>query len=154
MFLLEHALQGVFERGTGKTMNPRLSNHLPLVGKTGTTNDLRDSWFAGYGADLVGVVWLGYDDNSATGLTGATGALRVWTDLMTAFDVQPRETPAPANIEWNRIPERAVANPAERNCRDTLSLPFRADSMTDMDWSCDGVDAFFENIIQRIRKQD
>jgi penicillin-binding protein 1B len=154
MFLLEHALQGVFERGTAKSVNPRLSNHLPLAGKTGTTNDLRDSWFAGYGNDLVGVVWLGYDDNSATGLTGATGALRVWTDVMTALDVQAREPAEPAGIEWNNIPERAVADPAERNCRDTLALPFRADSMSDMDWSCDGIDTFFENIIDRIRNKD
>ena len=154
MFLLEYALQGVFERGTAKTMNPRLSEHLPLAGKTGTTNDLRDSWFAGYGADLVGVVWLGYDDNSATGLTGATGALRVWTDVMSALDVQPRQPAEPEGIEWNRIPERAVADPRERNCRDTLSLPFRADSMSDMDWSCAGIDTFFENIFDRVRNRD
>ena len=154
VFLLEHALQGVFERGTAKSMNPRLSNHLPLAGKTGTTNDMRDSWFAGYGSDLVGVVWLGYDDNAPTGLTGATGALRVWTDVMTALDVQPRQNVEPEGIEWNRIPERAVADPAARNCRDTLALPFRADSMTDMDWSCDGVEGFFQNIFNRVRKQD
>ena len=154
MFLLETALQGVFERGTAKTMNPRLSNYLPLAGKTGTTNDLRDSWFAGYGSDLVGVVWLGYDDNGATGLTGATGALRVWTDVMTALDVQPRQTAEPAGVEWNRIPERAVADPANRNCRDTLMLPFRADSMSDLDWSCDGVEGFFNRILNGVRNQD
>lgn len=154
MFLLETALQGVFERGTAKTMNPRLSNYLPLAGKTGTTNDLRDSWFAGYGSDLVGVVWLGYDDNGATGLTGATGALRVWTDVMTALDIQPRQTMEPAGIEWNRIPERAVADPADRNCRDTLALPFRADSMSDLDWSCDGVEGFFNRILNGVRNQD
>lgn len=154
MYLLEYALQGVFERGTAKSMNPRLSNHLPLAGKTGTTNDLRDSWFAGYGSDLVGVVWLGYDDNGATGLTGATGALRVWTDVMTALDVQPRQAAEPPGIEWNQIPERAVGDPRERNCRDTLALPFRADSMNDMDWSCNGIDTFFENIIDRIRNKD
>jgi penicillin-binding protein 1B len=154
VFLLEHALQGVFERGTARSMNPRLSNHLPLVGKTGTTNDMRDSWFAGYGADLVGVVWLGYDDNSPTGLTGATGALRVWTDVMETLDIQPRQAAQPPGIEWNDIPLRAVADPAERNCRDTLALPFRADSMTDLDWSCTGVEGFFQNIFNRMRNRD
>ncbi|MDR0781667.1 MAG: penicillin-binding protein 1B, partial [Pseudomonadales bacterium] len=71
VFLLEHTLQGVFIEGTAKTSAQRLAKHLPLAGKTGTTNDLRDSWFAGFGGDLVGVVWLGYDDNRPTGLTGA-----------------------------------------------------------------------------------
>lgn len=151
VFLLEHALQGVFERGTAKSMNPRLSNHLPLAGKTGTTNDMRDSWFAGYGSDLVGVVWLGYDDNTPAGLTGATGALRVWTDVMESLDIQPRQPEEPPGIEWNQIPERAVADPADRNCRDTLALPFRADSMTDLDWSCTGVEGFFQNIFNRVR---
>ncbi len=154
MFLLEHALQGVFERGTGKSVNARLSYHLPLAGKTGTTNDLRDSWFAGYGSDLVGVVWLGYDDNSATGLTGATGALRVWTDVMTALDVEPRAVAAPSGIEWNKMPEQAVSNPMQRSCRDTMTLPFRADSMTNLDWSCEGVESFFDSVIDRIRNKD
>lgn len=154
VFLLEHAMQGVFERGTAKSMNPRLSNHLPLAGKTGTTNDMRDSWFAGYGSDLVGVVWLGYDDNTPTSLTGATGALRVWTDVMESLDIQPRQPAEPPGIEWNQIPQRAVADPADRNCRDTLALPFRADSMTDLDWSCTGVEGFFQSIFNRVRNKD
>jgi penicillin-binding protein 1B len=151
VYLLENALQGVFERGTARTMNERLQGHLPLAGKTGTTNDLRDSWFAGYGADLVGVVWLGYDDNTPTGLTGATGALRVWTDVMTAIDVQPRELATSDNIEWSRMPARATSNPSQRNCSDKVELPFRADSVSHLDWSCDGIETFFENILDRIR---
>ncbi len=151
MFLLEHAMQGVFERGTAKTVNARLSYHLPLAGKTGTTNDLRDSWFAGYGSDLVGVVWLGYDDNSETGLTGAAGALRVWTDVMDALDVQPRASNEPSNIEWNKMPEHAISNPLLRDCGNTTTLPFRADSVTNLDWSCEGVEGFFNSLIERIR---
>jgi penicillin-binding protein 1B len=151
MFLLEHAMQGVFERGTARSVNTRLQRHLPLAGKTGTTNDLRDSWFAGYGEDLVGVVWLGYDDNSATGLTGATGALRVWTDIMTALDIQPRQSATPGNVEWNEMPEKAVSNPNMRSCRDKVTLPFRADNMANLDWSCEGIEGFFESILDRVR---
>ena len=151
MFLLEHALQGVFERGTARTVNTRLQTHLPLAGKTGTTNDLRDSWFAGYGSDLVGVVWLGYDDNRETGLTGATGALRVWTDVMRALDIQPRESTSPADIEWDTVPLAAAADPLERNCRETLSLPFRADRLPDAAWSCADDATLFERLIDRIR---
>jgi hypothetical protein len=73
---------------------------------------------------------------------------------MTALDIQPRQTTEPPGIEWNQIPERAVADPADRNCRDTLSLPFRADSMTDLDWSCAGVEGFFNRILNGVRNQD
>jgi len=50
-----------------------------LAGKTGTTDDRRDSWFAGYSADRVTVVWVGYDDNRATRLSGSSGALPIWS---------------------------------------------------------------------------
>jgi penicillin-binding protein 1B len=154
VYLLEYALQGVFERGTARTAASRLGANLPLAGKTGTTNDLRDSWFAGYGNDLVGVVWLGHDDNRETGLTGATGALRVWTDIMSALDIQPRQTTAPANIEWESVAHNATRNPARRDCSETLSLPFSADRMQDLAYSCEVNDSFFERLIERIRSEE
>jgi penicillin-binding protein 1B len=151
MYLLEYALQGVFERGTGKTAAPRLGRNMPLAGKTGTTNDLRDSWFAGYGDDLVGVVWLGHDDNRATGLTGATGALRVWTDLMIELDIRPRQTQPPLDIQWDTVAQYAVRNPADRNCSRAQSLPFRADRMQDVAYSCEVNDSFFERVMDRFK---
>jgi len=151
LYLLEHALHGVFERGTARSMTSQLGRNLPLAGKTGTTNDLRDSWFAGYGEDLVGVVWLGYDDNRETGLTGATGALRVWTDIMSQLDIQPRQSVPPANISWERVPLVAVRDPNRRNCNATDSLPFRAERLPDVAWSCEVNDSFFERVIDRFR---
>jgi penicillin-binding protein 1B len=152
VFLLEHALQGVFVGGTAKTAAPRLRGHLPLAGKTGTTNDLRDSWFAGFGGDLVGVVWLGYDDNRETGLTGATGALRVWTELMLGLDIQPRppEQPLPG-IVWEDVAKYASSDPARRDCSQTLSLPFRDTNRVDLAWSCVVNDSFFDRLINRFR---
>jgi len=151
VYLLEQALQGVFVDGTARTSAPRLSHNLPLAGKTGTTNDLRDSWFAGYGGDLVGVVWLGYDDNRATGLTGATGALRVWTDIMTKLDIQPRPALAPPDIVWEEVAAHATSNPALRDCSQTRRLPFRADQQMDVSWSCEVNDSFFERVLDRFR---
>jgi penicillin-binding protein 1B len=153
VYLLEYAMQGVFERGTGKTAVPRLARNMPLAGKTGTTNDLRDSWFAGFGDDLVGVVWLGYDDNRESGLTGATGALRVWTDMMALLDIQPRQSFPPADIVMDTVPLQAVRDPEDRNCGVTQSLPFQSDRMTDVDFSCEVTDSFFERIIDRFRSQ-
>ncbi len=153
VYLLEYAMQGVFERGTGKTAVPRLERSMPLAGKTGTTNDMRDSWFAGFGDDLVGVVWLGYDDNRESGLTGATGALRVWTDMMALLDIQPRQTLPPADIMMDTVPLQAVRDPSERNCAVSESLPFQSDRMPDVAYSCEVNDSFFERIIDRFRSQ-
>jgi penicillin-binding protein 1B len=55
---------------------------LDAAGKTGTTNDLRDAWFAGFTPDLLTVVWVGYDENQPLGLSGAQAALPIWTQFM------------------------------------------------------------------------
>ena len=63
VFLVTHALRGVLSEGTGRRARELLGRGQVLAGKTGTTDGLRDSWFAGYGADRVAVVWVGRDDN-------------------------------------------------------------------------------------------
>ncbi|MFQ5525861.1 MAG: PBP1A family penicillin-binding protein [Thermoanaerobaculia bacterium] len=77
-FLTTTILRGVLERGTGTGVRDQ-GLYDPLAGKTGTTNDRRDSWFAGYSPDRATLVWVGYDDNSATRLSGARAALPIWT---------------------------------------------------------------------------
>ena len=52
------------------------------AGKPGTTDDTRDAWFVGYTPQFLALVWVGYDDNARTGLTGASGALPIWVDFM------------------------------------------------------------------------
>src|SRR5439155_15553060 len=56
---------------------------LDAAGKTGTTNDLRDAWFAGFTPELLTVVWVGFDDNQPVGLSGSQAALPIWTQFMT-----------------------------------------------------------------------
>ena len=80
--VLNSGLVQVVENGTAKSVRQQLPKDLLVAGKTGTTNDTRDSWFAGFSAAHVGVVWLGTDDNQPTGLSGSTGALRIWGDIM------------------------------------------------------------------------
>jgi len=80
-YLVTHALEGVLDRGTGHAA--RLAGiDFPAAGKTGTTDDYRDSWFVGYTPDLVCAVWVGRDSGGTTGLSGASGALRIWTKFM------------------------------------------------------------------------
>jgi penicillin-binding protein 1B len=76
-FLITHALRGVLDRGTGASAR-RQGVHDPVAGKTGTSNDRRDSWFAGYSPERTTLVWVGYDDNSTTRLSGSRAALPIW----------------------------------------------------------------------------
>jgi penicillin-binding protein 1B len=75
-YLVTSLLQGVFERGTARGSAAGLRGD--LAGKTGTTNKRRDSWFGGYSPERATVVWVGYDDNSSTRLSGARAALPLW----------------------------------------------------------------------------
>ena len=151
MFLLEHALQGVFSRGTARTAQSTMQANLPLAGKTGTTNDLRDSWFAGYGDDLVAVVWLGHDNNGATGLTGATGALKVWSDIMSSLRIEPRTTAPPPDIEWRQVSQNAVRDPAYRQCQDSVLLPFAESRPPDRAVDCEDDGSLFNRVLDRFR---
>jgi penicillin-binding protein 1B len=82
-YLVTNILQGVLDHGTAAAARG-LGVVGPLAGKTGTTNDQRDSWFAGYSPDRATVVWVGYDNNSPSRLTGARGALPIWARFIAA----------------------------------------------------------------------
>ncbi len=86
-FLVTQVLQGVLERGTG-TGARQQGLQDALAGKTGTTNSRRDSWFAGYSPERTTLVWVGYDDNSKTRLSGSRAALPIWTRF--THKVRPR----------------------------------------------------------------
>lgn len=100
IFLLNSALQHVVSEGTAKGLSRFLSSSFHVAGKTGTSDDLRDSWFAGFTGDRLAVVWLGMDDNKPTGLTGASGALVVWGKIMGALHPQPLDLVEPEGIGW------------------------------------------------------
>jgi penicillin-binding protein 1B len=59
----------------------------PAAGKTGTTNDKKDAWFAGFTPYHAAIVWVGYDDNTSHNLTGASGAVPIWTQYMKSYGV-------------------------------------------------------------------
>ena len=82
IYQLDRMLTLVTARGTGRDAASRLPRGLVIAGKTGTSSDTRDSWFAGFTGSYLSVVWVGYDDNRVTGLTGATGALPIWADTL------------------------------------------------------------------------
>jgi penicillin-binding protein 1B len=122
-FLINRALQMVVAEGTARALNQRFSPELGLAGKTGTTNDLRDSWFAGYDGEKLGVIWVGRDDNQPMGLSGATGALRIWSDLYAEAGVVPQQVLQPETVSWHGV-DRQSDGLADRGCNDTVQLPF------------------------------
>ncbi len=123
VYLVTVALQQVVQAGTATGLNAYLPADLKVAGKTGTTDDLRDSWFAGFTGDKLAVAWVGRDDNQPTGLTGAAGALTVWGATMAALDPEPLAPPMPENIEWVWIdPESGLR--ADSSCAGAVQLPF------------------------------
>ncbi len=82
-YLVTTLLQGVIDRGTGFGVRAA-GVEGALAGKTGTTNDRRDAWFGGYSTHRATVVWVGFDDNAPTRLSGARGALPLWVRFTAA----------------------------------------------------------------------
>lgn len=82
-FVMDSMLRDVVNGGTGFAASQRLGRR-DLAGKTGTTNDAMDGWFAGYGGDTVAVAWMGYDKPRSLGGRefGGTVALPIWVDYM------------------------------------------------------------------------
>lgn len=123
VFLLDYALQNVMKSGTGRALYRNSPKTFNVAGKTGTTNDYRDSWFAGYADDTLGVVWLGRDDNRPIGLTGSSGALRVWGEMMGELPIQSWSKEQPESIEWHWVDpvSRTFVN---RPISGAVQLPF------------------------------
>ena len=122
-YLITSAMQAVVQEGTAQGLYNRLSPELGIAGKTGTTDNYRDSWFAGFTGDRLGVVWVGRDDNESTGLTGASGAMRVWGDMMVALEPEPLLLTAPDNVEHVWIEPESGLRSAE-GCPNAVELPF------------------------------
>lgn len=124
IFLLTHGLERVLSEGTGRSYQFH-SDKKFFAGKTGTSNELKDSWFAGFSDSHVAVVWLGRDDNKPTGLSGSTGALRVWGSLLETLGADS-ESPQPEptdEIDWVRI-DKTTLKPARGWNTNTTELPF------------------------------
>lgn len=100
--LVGTALQYAVHSGTGRPLIRDGLGRLAPAGKTGTSNDSRDSWFAGYTGDHLAVVWVGNDQNQPTGLYGATGGMRVWSDIFARLPSAPLRIPA-EGLDWQWI---------------------------------------------------
>ncbi len=121
-YILNYGMQQVMSAGTGKAAYNTFSTELKLAGKSGTTNDTRDSWFAGYSGNNMAVVWLGLDDNKVTGLTGSTGALPVWINVMKQLRQKPVDLRQSDDVQWQWI-DSASGYLSAPGCGGSMYIP-------------------------------
>lgn len=94
-----YAMQQVVERGTARSLQSEFAD-LRLAGKTGTTNNARDTWFVGIDGENVATVWLGKDNNADTHLTGSSGALYVYKEYIRRALPPKFSLPKVKDIQW------------------------------------------------------
>lgn len=116
------ALQRTVTAGTASTLLDDGLGALQPAGKTGTSNDSRDSWFAGYTGSHLAVVWVGDDRNRPTGLYGSTGAMRVWSALFKRLPTQPLNLTG-EGLEWAWMDGEEFAR-TDPQCEGAAQYPF------------------------------
>lgn len=134
-FLLTANLQEVVSDGTARVLQQFLPEDVAVAGKTGTTNDLRDSWFAGFSGDRVAAVWVGFDDNKATGLTGSSGAARIFGDAFAHLPSRSIVQSPPQGVEYHWVDAKSGQLSAE-GCEGAMALPFIAGSQPKLRTPC------------------
>jgi penicillin-binding protein 1B len=103
VYQVNRMLVQVMEHGSGRAARSQIPPEIVVAGKSGTSSDYRDSWFAGFSGNALAVVWIGYDDNSPTGLTGSSGSLPVWSRLMRSIGTTSWSAPLPEGLEDKSI---------------------------------------------------
>jgi len=125
--LINYALQDVVRNGTAKNVLTGFKHDYGLAGKTGTTDDYRDSWFAGFSGNYLTVIWVGHDDNRPTKLTGASGAAKVWAKVMQSMPLQRLELAY--NDEVLRQEVHYSRDPQLDDCSLSRGLPMLIESI-------------------------
>lgn len=115
------AMTKTVSEGTARSLSARFPG-LTMAGKTGTTNELRDSWFAGIDNNELVSVWVGRDDNTPAGLTGANGALQLFSGYMAQRGVNSLQLTLPEGIGWASF-SRTSGSRVANDCPGSVSVP-------------------------------
>ena len=122
IYLLQHEMRMVAREGTARGVYRFLPKQQKVAAKTGTTNDQRDSWFAGFSGRHVATVWLGREDAKPTPLTGAGGALNVWGQMMQHLAYTDHEDIKPQSIDYYYL-NITTGKAMPDNCPNGVWLP-------------------------------
>ncbi|MCL5975462.1 MAG: penicillin-binding protein 1B [Gammaproteobacteria bacterium] len=149
MYLLQYNLQQVTRSGTARSIYQQLPMNINTAGKTGTSDQQRDSWFAGFTGNRLAVVWLGLDDNSPMPITGSSGALRAWTKYIVQEPLQSFEPAIPEGIVMQWI-DPLSGKLAGGLCENATQIPFIAGTQPTETAACAmPEETFTENPIKR-----
>lgn len=128
---LRYGLQQVVVQGTGKRL-ARTFNTTKIAAKTGTSDEQRDAWFAGFDDRHLAVIWLGRDDNKSMPFTGASGALPIWQNLFKQSGLEPL-TPL-VDLDWSWV--NVYGQPVEEDCGAVRNMPFMPNSLAGRTVNC------------------
>lgn len=135
MYLLNFALQQVMHAGTGRRVLSKFSKNTVIAGKTGTSDQQRDSWFAGFDKDKTAVVWLGLDDNNPMPITGSSGALPVWADILQHSKARAGNVRKPDALTYQWI-DRETGLLSAEHCKNAAYLPLMKSMQPKHDSQC------------------
>jgi penicillin-binding protein 1B len=121
--VLNYALTQVVEEGTARALPGLLGKPVTVAGKTGTTNDRRDSWFVGYTRNRVAVAWVGEDDFSPAGVTGSNAAMRVWAELFRVLPIESVDLRVPDGAFYLWV-DAASGKLSAENCPGAVQIPY------------------------------
>ncbi|MEE8495501.1 MAG: penicillin-binding protein 1B [Xanthomonadales bacterium] len=121
--VLNYAMTQVVEQGTAKALPGLLGKQIVIAGKTGTTNDRRDSWFVGYTRKRIAVVWVGEDDNRPAGVTGSNAAMRLWAGLFRELPIESLDLRLPDGASWLWV-DRDSGRLSAEHCPGAVQFPF------------------------------
>ena len=122
VYEVDRMMEQVMNKGTGRPAKAVLPPDLVVAGKTGTSSDYHDNWFAGFSGSHLAVVWVGYDDNLSTGFTGAAGALPVWARLMAGLNTTSWDAPMPESLAETWIDFDSGLR-VDKDCGDANAIP-------------------------------
>lgn len=146
--LTSWAMRAVIREGTAKAAYSAFPFGMTLAGKTGTTDDMRDSWFGGFSSNFNTVVWVGRDDNGTTPLSGATGALPIWTGIMSHLPNQALPEPSDEHIGWQWI-DRASGARTDEACTGSRRLPLDTRGPQPPYIACGGKGSWLQDFIKQ-----
>ena len=135
IYPLLNMMQGVVDSGTARIIRQMGFKH-PAGGKTGTTNDFKDSWFNGFTKTFSTSVWVGYDDNepmidrSKNGLTGASAAAPIWTFYMEKALQGKNQIkfPIPEGIKFEKVDVR-TGTLADNQSTETMNVAVKEETV-------------------------
>lgn len=135
-YLLNYALYKVTTEGTAKRVGANFGS-INMAGKTGTTDDYRDSWFSGFDRNNVVTVWVGNDDNQSVNLTGAGGALPVFINYMKVQSPKSLSRRFPNGLGIAHF-DAKTGEVVVAGCADSLSVPAILDVLPPAQHDCSG----------------